>query len=148
MYNADRRSLEFIRGVYEFLNVAKANTQNSFMCCPCALYKNEMDYSCPKTIHGHLFTSSFMPNYICWTKHGERGVIMEEDEEKEGDDDNMIFRGFAKYGAFDDTAMGKAEEDIAIEEEVEPIDDLVQAILDAQRECESDKKKIKFERML
>jgi hypothetical protein len=26
MYNVDRRSLEFIRGVYDFLNVAKANT--------------------------------------------------------------------------------------------------------------------------
>jgi hypothetical protein len=22
-----------------------------------------------------------MSNYICWTKHGERGVIMEEEEE-------------------------------------------------------------------
>jgi hypothetical protein len=31
---------------------------------------------------------------------------MEEDEE-EGDDDNMIFHGFAEYGAFDNTAMGK-----------------------------------------
>jgi hypothetical protein len=72
-----------------------------------ALCKNKRDYSCPKTIHGDLFTSSFMSNYICWTKDGERCVIMEEDEEEEGDDDNMIFRGFAEYGAFDDTAMGK-----------------------------------------
>jgi hypothetical protein len=45
-----------------------------------------------------------MQNYICWTKHEERGVIMEEDE---GDDDNIIIRGFAECGAFDDTAMGK-----------------------------------------
>jgi hypothetical protein len=36
----------------------------------------------------------FIPNYICWTKHGERDVIMEEDEEEEGDDDNMIFLWF------------------------------------------------------
>jgi hypothetical protein len=91
MYNADQRSLEFIWGVHEFFNVAKANTQNGFMCCPCALCKNERDYSCPKTIHGHLFTYGFMPNYIYWTKHRERGVIMEEDDEEEGDDDNMIF---------------------------------------------------------
>jgi hypothetical protein len=47
-----------------------------------------------------------MPNYICWTKYEERGVIIEEDEDEEGDYDNMIFRGFAKYGAFNDTAMG------------------------------------------
>jgi hypothetical protein len=81
MYNADRHSLDFIRGVHYFLNVAKANMQNGFMCCPCALCKNEKDYSCPKKIHEHLFTSGFMLNYICWTKHRERGVIIEEDEE-------------------------------------------------------------------
>jgi len=69
---------------------------------------------------------------------------MEEDEE-EGDDDNII-RGFAKYSAFDDTAMGEAEEEVAVEDE--PTDDLGQAIHDAQRECESEKEKIKFEHML
>ena len=77
---------------------------------------------------------------------------MEEDEEEKGDDDNMIIHGFAEYGAFDDTAMGEAEKQVAAEEEVaaedEPDDDLGQAIRDAQRECESDKEKIKFERML
>jgi hypothetical protein len=81
MYNTDRRSSEFIRGVHNFLNVAKANTQNSFMCCPCVLCKNEKDYSYSRKIHKHMFTSGFIPNYICWTKHGERVVIMEEDEE-------------------------------------------------------------------
>jgi hypothetical protein len=60
----------------------------------------------------------------------------------------MIFHAFAEYGAFDDTVMGEAEEEVAAEEEVEPVDDLGQAILDAQRECEGDKGKIKFERML
>jgi hypothetical protein len=49
-----------------------------------------------------------MPDYICWTKYEERGVILEEDEEEEeGDDDNMIFYDFAEYSAFDDTAMGE-----------------------------------------
>ena len=47
------------------------------------------------SLHEHLFTSGFMPNYICWTKHREISVIMEEDEEEEGDDDNMIIHGFA-----------------------------------------------------
>ena len=41
---------------------------------------------------------------------------------------------------------GEAEEEIGAEDE--PVDDLGQAIRDAQRECESEKKKIKFERML
>jgi hypothetical protein len=36
----------------------------------------------------------------------------------------MIFCGFAKYGAFDDTAMGEAKEEGAAEEEVESADDL------------------------
>jgi hypothetical protein len=72
---------------------------------------------------------------------------MEEDEE-EGDYDNMIFHVFAEYGAFDDTAMEEVEEETAAQEEVEPVHDLGQAILDAQRECESDKVKIKFERMI
>jgi hypothetical protein len=43
---------------------------------------------------------------------------MEEDDEEEGDDDNIIIRGFAEYGAFDDTAMGEVEEEVAAEEEV------------------------------
>jgi hypothetical protein len=128
--------------MHEFINVAKANMWNGFMCCPCVVCKNEKDYSCSRILHEHLFTLGFMPNYICWTKHGGRGVIMEEDEE-EGDDDNMIIRGFVEYGGFDDTAMGEAEEEIAAEEEVaaedEPTDDLGQAIRDAQRECKSEK---------
>ena len=37
-----------------------------------------------------------MPGYICWTKHRETGVIMEDNEEKE-DDDNIP--GFVEYGA-------------------------------------------------
>ena len=71
---------------------------------------------------------------------------MEEDEEEEGDDDNIIIRGFAEYGAFDDTTIGETEEEVAAEDE--SVDDLGQAIHDAQRECESDKEKIKFKRML
>ena len=76
---------------------------------------------------------------------------MEEDEE-EGDDDNIIIHGFAEYGAFDDTVMEEAKEEVVAKEEVaaedEPADDLGQAIRDVQRECESEKEKIKFKRML
>ena len=64
----------------------------------------------------------------------------------------MIICGFAEYSAFDDITMGEAEKEVAAEEEVvaedEPNDDLGQAICDAQREYESDKEKIQFERML
>ena len=67
---------------------------------------------------------------------------MEEGEEEQWDDDDII----VEYGAFNDTAMGEAEEEVVAEDE--PADDLGQAIRDAQRECESEKEKIKFERML
>ena len=60
---------------------------------------------------------------------------MEEDEEEEGDDDNMIIHGFAEYGAFDDTTMGEAKEEVAAEDKTD--DDLGQAIRDAHRESES-----------
>jgi hypothetical protein len=144
MYNEDRRSPEFIRDVHKFINVAKANAQNSFMCCPCVLCKNEKDYSCSRILHEYLFTSNFMPNYICWTKHGEIGVIMEEDEEEEGGDDDIIIRGFAEYCAFDDTAMGEAEEEVEDEEEIAAEDELADDLGQAIRE----KEKIKFKRML
>ena len=42
--------------------------------------------------------------------------------------------------------MGEAKEEVVVEDE--PADDLGQAIHDAQKECESDKEKIKFEHML
>jgi hypothetical protein len=70
----------------------------------------------------------------------------EHEEEEEEDDDNNIIHGFAEYDAFGDTAMGKAEEEVAAEDE--PTDDLGQAICDVQREYESEREKIKFERML
>ena len=43
-----------------------------------------------------------MSDYNCWTKHGERGVLMEENEEEE-DDDSYPAHGFPEY---DGTTMG------------------------------------------
>ena len=142
MYNADRRSQEFIDGVHSLLRAAEANKRDGFMCCPCAICKNTVEYPCSRTLHSHLFKSGFMPNYICWTKHGETGVVMEEDEEEQWDDNDIILDG----ACFNDTVMEEAKEEVAAEDE--PADDLCQVIRDAQRECESEKEKIKFERML
>ena len=80
-----------------------------------------------------MLKSGFMLNYICWTNHGETGVVIEEGEEEQWDDDDII----SEYGAFNDTAMGEAEEEVVAEGE--PADDLGQAIHDAQRQCESEK---------
>ena len=83
------------------------------------------DYSNSRTIHVHLIVNGFMPDYICWTKHGERVVIMEDSEEEE---DNYNYPMFTEHGG---TTMG---EDEAEEEPIvdEPDDDLRWAILDAK----------------
>jgi hypothetical protein len=96
MYN-DRCSPGFLNGLHDFILVAEANKHNGFMCCPCRDCKNDRNYSASKTLHYHLLKSGFMSGYSCWTKHGERGVIMEDNEEEE-DDDNYPFA---------DTTMGK-----------------------------------------
>ena len=119
----DRRSNEYMQGLRSFLNVAEANTRNGFMCCPCRNCRNEKDYSCSKTLHIHLIQFGFMSGYNCWTKHGERGVMMEDNEEEQNDDIYM----FPEYGA---NARGEAEDE---EEPDEPIidDDLRRVIVDA-----------------
>ena len=142
MYNADRRSQDFIEGVHYFLGVAEANKRDGFICCPCALCKNLKEYSSSMSLHSHLLKSGFMSNYICWTKHGESGVMMEEGEGEDLDIDDII----AQYGAFDDTTMGGDEEEVAVEDDLG--DALGDAIRDAQQEWESEKEKVKLERML
>jgi hypothetical protein len=72
-----------------FLEVAKANKNpKGFMCCPCSLYKNNKDYSDWVTLHLDLIKNGFMANYVLWTSHSGRGVVMEENEDEE--DDNNI----------------------------------------------------------
>ena len=137
---ADRRSREYMQGVQSFLKVAEANQRDGFMLCPCLKCQNEKDYPRSRTLHIHLIEHGFMPGYNCWTKHGERGVMMEDDEEEENDDNYM-------YPEYDGNATGEDED-----EEVpdEPIihDELRGVIVDAQNEVESDLEKLKLERML
>ncbi|XP_051187678.1 uncharacterized protein [Lolium perenne] len=100
----DRRTTEFITGLHYFIGVAKENTRDGFMCCPCRFCQNEKAYSSSKILHTHLLVSGFMPSYNCWTKHGERGVVMEHNEEEEDDDSYPMF---PKYS---DTAAGESED--------------------------------------
>ena len=101
----NRRTSEFITGLHNFIDVAEANSQDGFICCPCVNCRNQKDYSSSKTLHSHLLRYGFMPSYNCLTKHGERGVMMEDNEE-EGDDDD-IYHMYPEYG---DTATGEAED--------------------------------------
>ena len=142
MYMADRRSKEFIDGVHEFIEAAEKHKYGGFVRCPCKFCKNERGYSSSRTIHSHLFNSGFMPNYYIWTKHGERGIILDNNEEEE----NRIPDFAANYGAiFDDTAMGELEEDTeghVVE------DDLGQMLREAMEVCETEKESRDLKRML
>ena len=100
----DRHTSEYIKGVHDFLEVAEANKQNGFMCCPCPICGNTKSYSDRKILHTHLLYKGFMPHYNVWTRHGEIGVMMEDGEEEE-DDDNYVP---PEYG---DAATGEAAED-------------------------------------
>ena len=144
MYNADHRPQEFIEGVHSFLRVAEANKRDGFMCCPCVICKNLKEYASSRSLHSHLLKSGFMPSYICWTKHEETGVVMEEGEEEQLDPDDII----AQYGDFNDTVMVEAEEEAGAEDTLSEDDGLGEVIRDAQRGCESEKEKAKFDRML
>jgi len=105
MYNANRRSNEIIAGVREFLRVAEENKQDSFMCCPYAACMSLKEFCSSRSIHLHLFKLGFMSNYICWTKHRETGVMMEEGEEEQA----APYDVFAQYCDF---AMEEGEEEV------------------------------------
>ena len=86
-----------------------------------------------------------MDNYTLWTKHGEPGVPMEDNEE-DNDDDNMPdWALLYEAGAFEDEPMHEAEENAA---EEQPPDELGQVLVDAYRDSETLKESKKFEKML
>jgi hypothetical protein len=89
-----------------------------------------------------LIKNGFMANYVLWTRHGERGVVMEENEDEE--DDNNI-PDWAAGQDFADTLMENADEEEIPEDGV---DDLGQVLKDAQRDCENDNEKAKLRRMI
>ncbi|XP_037469237.1 uncharacterized protein LOC119341469, partial [Triticum dicoccoides] len=140
----NRLSGEFTTGLKDFLVVANANKQGGFVICPCVICKNQKGYSSSRDVHMHLLRHGFMPSYNCWTKHGERGVIMEEDEE--GDD--FIDESYLAH--FGDTFMEDAEGEGEGEEEArdDPVDDLGRTIADARRRCETEKERENLDRML
>ena len=151
----DRHTSEYIKGVHDFLEVAEANKQNGFMCCPCPNCGNTKSYSDRKILHTHLLYKGFMPHYNVWTRHGEIGVMMEDGEEEEYDDNYVP----PEYGdatehqdapddVHDGAATGEAAEDQEEPDDVPDDDDLLRVIVDARTQCESQKEKLKFDRML
>ncbi|XP_073365533.1 uncharacterized protein [Aegilops tauschii subsp. strangulata] len=142
-----RLSGEFTTGLKDFPVVANANKQQGFIICPCAVCKNQKGYSSSRDVHMHLLRHGFMPSYNCWTKHGERGVRMEEDEEGDDIDDNYhdhFGDTFMEDDAEGGEGLGEGEE----EAHDEPADDLGRTIADARRRCETDKDRENLDRML
>src|SRR6185312_5140768 len=110
--------------------------------CPCKFCKNEKDYSSSRTIYSHLFNSGFMPNYYVWTKHGERGIVLDNNVEEE----DRIPDFAANYNSFfNDTAMGEPEEDT---EGYVVEDDLGQMLREAKEGCETENESRDLMRML
>jgi hypothetical protein len=142
--NADRQSSKYIAGMQAFLEVAKANKNpKGFMCCPCFVCRFDKDYSDWGTLHLHLIKNRFIENYVLWTRHDERGVVMEENEEE--DDDNNL-PDWATGQAFANTVMEDVDEEVIPEDG--HVDDLGQVLKDAQRDCENDNEKAKLQRMI
>ena len=95
-------------GVHEFIEAAEKYKYGGFIHCPCKFCKNERDYLSSRTIHSHLFNSGFVRNYYVWTKHGERWIVLDNNEKEEDGIPDFA----ANYGVFfEDIAMGEPEQD-------------------------------------
>jgi hypothetical protein len=144
----DRRTAAYRAGVHYFRDAAEANKHGGgFMFCPCVECRNVKDYTSSRVIQSHLLRSGFMPGYNVWTKHGERGVVMEDGDEEENDDDNYR----SMFPEYADTEMEENEEEEGQGEERapdEPADDLGRVISDARRDCDTEKERLQFEQML
>ena len=141
----NRFATAFREGVRSFLDVAEANKRrDGFICCPCLECRNEKDYTSSRVIQSHLLRFGFMSGYNVWTKHGEKGVMMEDGDEEDNDDNYRSM--FSEYA---DTAMEDNEEEGGEERAPdEPADDLGWAISDAKRVCNTDKERLQFDKML
>ncbi|WVZ93332.1 hypothetical protein U9M48_039319, partial [Paspalum notatum var. saurae] len=107
-----------------------------FISCPCIDCKNEKEYSSSKALHDHLLRRGFMSGYVCWTKHGELGVLEGKNEEEE--DGNI---DFAQYNFFVDTLMGDVDEE-------DNTDGLAQMLHDDKEDCDNERDWKNLERML
>jgi hypothetical protein len=142
--NADRRYKQYIAGMHAFLEVAKANKNPmGFTYGPCSLCRNDKYYSDWGTLHLHLIKNGFIENYVLWTRHGERGVVMEDN--KEGEYDKNIPDWVAGQ-AFAVALMEDANEEEILE--YDHVDDLGQVLKYAQRDYENDNEKAKLQRMI
>ena len=85
-----RCTMAWINGLKSFLDAVEAHkSSKGFMFCPCCICRNQKEFSRRHILHVQLFEKSFMDNYTLWTKYGEPGVPMEDNEE-DNNDDNIL----------------------------------------------------------
>ncbi|KAK9088039.1 hypothetical protein Syun_030433 [Stephania yunnanensis] len=81
--------LEFVAGVKEFIKFAMQHCttylNKAKIRCPCRKCRNEKYYDVD-TIELHLVRGGFIPDYYCWTAHGEEEIVSDDDD---GGDDPM-----------------------------------------------------------
>ena len=114
-------------------------TRVMVLCVVHIVCRNKRDFPDSRDIHIQLYTSGFMPGYKCWTKHGEIGVMM-EDEEEDNNDDYPMFPEQCETENVENEEQ--QEEEVEIPDE--PVDDLGRVIADAKRYYESEKDTLKF----
>ncbi|KAL4557971.1 hypothetical protein LXL04_036167 [Taraxacum kok-saghyz] len=74
MYKAPRMSKPYLNGVENFISVAEANRVNNesrSISCPYNNCKNFLSFIDTGEIEYHLLHDGFVPNYTCWSRHGE-----------------------------------------------------------------------------
>ena len=105
--HGSRSTSAWIQGLDSFLKAAMANrSPKGLMCCPCSVCENKKEFRKSDTLWNHLALNDFISNYSLWTKHGEVGVIM-EDNKKDDDGDNNLpdWAWVREAGGFQDEPM-------------------------------------------
>ncbi|GJU04227.1 hypothetical protein Tco_1114565 [Tanacetum coccineum] len=99
MYNIDRFTPDYVKGLSEFMKCAEAHrkrVRGTLISCPCVRCRNIMSYDNSNTIRHHLIEHGFDTNYTCWNLHGEIPPQVDNDtivsdfnmDENFGNDDN------------------------------------------------------------
>ncbi|KAK1602609.1 hypothetical protein QYE76_018851 [Lolium multiflorum] len=91
------------------------------------------------------FAIRFHARLLLLDQARRKRVMMEDNEEEEEDDD-----GYPNFPEYDDTAEGNEDNEVEDQEAPdEPADDdLGRAIADARRECETEKERLAFDKMI
>jgi Transposase-associated domain len=97
MYKIKRNTIEYLRGIDEFLECASEDMRNRsawILICSCEDCQNLRRFRNIKQVRDHLFRRGFMDRYTRWVRHGENIETVDNiknivRDESEGDDLNL-----------------------------------------------------------